>query len=238
MAKLAYDEQQTLADTAAGLDMVQLSAAVGALAAARRIDIYGVGASGLVAQDLAQKLLRIGLIAHAHSDPHLAVTNAVQLRAKDVAVAITHSGSTGDVIEPLRVAFERGATTVAITGRPDGPGLAVRRPHPHHLHGPRERAAPGGDVVPDQPTPRRGLPVHRRGTANVRDGGPRALRLLRGPRPPPHPAQRQQHITPLGAPAPGRLPPGPHTDSRNTGSRTAVPSTGTSERAARHDLNR
>ncbi|MGW1718766.1 MurR/RpiR family transcriptional regulator [Streptomyces sp. GQFP] len=121
VAKLAYDEQQTLADTAAGLDVVQLSAAVSALAAARRIDIYGVGASGLVAQDLTQKLLRIGLIAHAHSDPHLAVTNAVQLRAKDVAIAITHSGSTGDVIEPLRVAFERGASTVAITGRPDGP---------------------------------------------------------------------------------------------------------------------
>ncbi|WP_030941169.1 MurR/RpiR family transcriptional regulator [Streptomyces sp. NRRL S-646] len=91
-----------------------------AAAVARRIDVYGVGASGLVAQDLTQKLLRIGLIAQAHSDPHLAVTNAVQLRSGDVAIAITHSGSTGDVIEPLRVAFERGATTVAITGRPDG----------------------------------------------------------------------------------------------------------------------
>ncbi|WP_449344676.1 MFS transporter [Streptomyces narbonensis] len=121
VAKLAYDEQQTLADTAAGLDTVQLGAAVTALATARRVDIYGVGASGLVAQDLAQKLLRIGLIAHAHSDPHLAVTNAVQLRSGDVAIAITHSGSTGDVIEPLRVAFDHGATTVAITGRPDGP---------------------------------------------------------------------------------------------------------------------
>ncbi|MEU6703224.1 MurR/RpiR family transcriptional regulator [Streptomyces wuyuanensis] len=121
VAKLAYDEQQTLADTAAGLDTVQLGAAVAALAGARRIDIYGVGASGLVAQDLAQKLLRIGLVAHAHSDPHLAVTNAVQLRSGDAAVAISHSGSTGDIIEPLRVAFDHGATTVAITGRPDGP---------------------------------------------------------------------------------------------------------------------
>ncbi|WP_217546535.1 MurR/RpiR family transcriptional regulator [Streptomyces sp. GbtcB6] len=118
VAKLAHDEQQTLADTAAGLDTVQLGAAVSALAGARRTDVYGIGASGLVAQDLTQKLLRIGLIAHAHSDPHLAVTNAVQLRAGDVAIAITHSGATGDVIEPLRVAFERGATTVAITGRP------------------------------------------------------------------------------------------------------------------------
>ncbi|MFJ8107462.1 MurR/RpiR family transcriptional regulator [Streptomyces sp. NPDC096132] len=119
VAKLAYDEQQTLADTAAGLDTTQLEAAVAAAAAARRIDVYGVGASGLVAQDLTQKLLRIGLLAQAHSDTHLAVTNAVQLASGDVAVAVTHSGSTGDVIEPLRVAFERGATTVAITGRPE-----------------------------------------------------------------------------------------------------------------------
>lgn len=120
VAKLALDEQQTLADTAAAIDTAQVEAAVAALVAARRVDVYGVGASGLVSQDLAQKLLRIGLIAHTHADPHLAVTNAVQLRAGDVAVAITHSGRTVDVIEPLRVAFERGATTIAITGRPDG----------------------------------------------------------------------------------------------------------------------
>ncbi|MFI1032037.1 MurR/RpiR family transcriptional regulator [Streptomyces sp. NPDC020951] len=118
VAKLAYDEQQTLADTAAALDTGQLEAAVAAAAGARRIDVYGVGASGLVAQDLTQKLLRIGRIAHAHSDTHLAVTTAVQLASGDLAVAITHSGSTRDVVEPLRVAFERGATTVAITGRP------------------------------------------------------------------------------------------------------------------------
>jgi DNA-binding MurR/RpiR family transcriptional regulator len=120
VAKLAQDERQTLSDTAAALDVGQLEASVAALAAARRIDVYGVGASSLVAQDLAQKLLRIGLVAHAHADPHLAVTNAVQLRTGDVAVAVTHSGRTVDVIEPLQAAFDRGATTIAITGRPNG----------------------------------------------------------------------------------------------------------------------
>ncbi|MFE9248591.1 MurR/RpiR family transcriptional regulator [Streptomyces sp. NPDC007088] len=120
VAKLAHDEQQTLADTAANLDTTALSAAVSALVQARRVDIYGAGASGLVAQDLEQKLLRIGMLAHAHADPHLAITNAVQLRGRDVAVAITHSGSTSDVVEPLRIAFEQGATTIAVTGRPDG----------------------------------------------------------------------------------------------------------------------
>jgi DNA-binding MurR/RpiR family transcriptional regulator len=121
VAKLAQEEQLCLSDTAAQLDTVQLEAAVAALTAARRIDIYGIAASALVGQDLAQKLLRIGLLAHAHSDPHLAVTNAVQLRQNDVAIGISHSGSTLDVIEPLRVAFDRGATTIGITSRPDAP---------------------------------------------------------------------------------------------------------------------
>ncbi|MEV0282260.1 MurR/RpiR family transcriptional regulator [Streptomyces sp. NPDC050610] len=120
VAKLAHEEQQCLADTAAVLDTTQLESAIGALVGARRIDVYGIGASSLVGQDLVQKLLRIGLIAHSHSDLHLAVTNAVQLRAGDVAIAITHSGRTADVIEPLHAAFDHGATTVAITGRPDG----------------------------------------------------------------------------------------------------------------------
>ena len=62
--------------------------------------------------------LRIGLIAHCHHDPHLAVTNAVQLRPGDVAIGVSNSGSTTDVIEPLRVAFDQGATTLAITSRP------------------------------------------------------------------------------------------------------------------------
>lgn len=118
VAKLAQEEQQCLADTAAALDTSQLDAAVAALVTARRIDVYGIAASGLVGQDLVQKLLRIGLIAHAHTDPHLAVTGAVQLRPGDVAIAITHSGRTIDVIEPLRTAFDHGATTVAITGHP------------------------------------------------------------------------------------------------------------------------
>ena len=118
IAKLANDERQSLADTAACLDADQLEDAAAAVAGAGRVDVYGVGASSLVAQDFTQKLLRIGLVAHSHADPHLAVTNAVQLRHGDIAMAITHSGRTTDVIEPLRTAFDQGATTIAVTGRP------------------------------------------------------------------------------------------------------------------------
>ena len=178
------DEQQTLADTAAALDTVQLGAAVAALATARRIDVYGIGASGLVAQDLVQKLLRIGLIAHAHGDPHLAVTNAVQLRAGDVALAITHSGSTGDVIEPLRAAFDRGATTIAITGRPDG---AVTQYADQCSPRPPARESelrPGGDVRPYQQLLVVDCLFIGVAQRTYETAAPGPVRVLRGARPP------------------------------------------------------
>jgi DNA-binding MurR/RpiR family transcriptional regulator len=82
---------------------------------ARRIDIYGIGASGFVCQDLHQKLHRIGLLASAWPDPHAALTSAALLTGRDVAIAISHTGTTIDTVEPLRVAAGRGATTIAIT---------------------------------------------------------------------------------------------------------------------------
>ncbi|MFJ8041096.1 MurR/RpiR family transcriptional regulator [Kitasatospora sp. NPDC096147] len=121
IAKLARDGRRTLADTLELLDPERLAAAVAAIASARRIEVFGIGASGLVAQDLMQKLQRIGLLAQAHADPHLALTAAVQLRPGDVAVAVSDSGATQDVLEPLTRAAGNGATSIALTARPDSP---------------------------------------------------------------------------------------------------------------------
>ena len=88
------------------------------MAAARRIDIFGVGASAFVGQDLQQKLHRIGLIAFIWTDVHAALTAAALLGPGDVAVAISHSGETPDAVEPLEAAGELGATTVALTNFP------------------------------------------------------------------------------------------------------------------------
>ncbi|MFI6512571.1 MurR/RpiR family transcriptional regulator [Streptosporangium sp. NPDC050855] len=118
IAKVARAESQALADTAAQLDPIRLGAVVGAVAGARRVDVYGVGASGLVAADMAQKLMRIGLSAHAFADAHLALTSAALARPEDVAVAMSCTGETPDVLAPVRVARKAGATTVAITNNP------------------------------------------------------------------------------------------------------------------------
>jgi DNA-binding MurR/RpiR family transcriptional regulator len=63
-------------------------------------------------------LLRIGLSSHPFSDAHLALTSAALLREGDVAVAISCSGETPDVLVPARTAAETGALVVAITNNP------------------------------------------------------------------------------------------------------------------------
>ena len=115
VAKVGALDAQAIVDTVEQLDIERLAQVVGAVARARRIELYGIGASGLVAVDLEQKLRRIGLPAATAIDGHAAMTSAALLTADDVALGISHSGETLDVIEPIGVAGERGATTVAIT---------------------------------------------------------------------------------------------------------------------------
>jgi DNA-binding MurR/RpiR family transcriptional regulator len=119
--KIGFSDARAIEDTTSTLDIEVLSQAADAVNQARRIDIYGIGASGFVCQDLHQKLHRIGLLAFAWPDPHAALTSAALLSDQDVALAISHTGTTIDTIDPLRLAAERGATTIAITNFESSP---------------------------------------------------------------------------------------------------------------------
>lgn len=115
VAKITYADQHSIADTGAAVDVAALQAAVDAVASARRVDVYGVGASALVAQELHAKLHRIGVASGAWPDPHAALASAAGLAPGDVAIGISYTGTSIDVIDSLRVARSRGATTVGIT---------------------------------------------------------------------------------------------------------------------------
>ncbi len=121
IAKVSTADSQAISDTAAQLDRQSVAKVVKALRRARRIDVFGIAASGYAALDLQQKLLRIGRMAFAASDPHMARVSAALLTPRDVAVAISHSGSTHDTVQPLALAKSTGATTVAITNFPRSP---------------------------------------------------------------------------------------------------------------------
>ncbi|MCT1367186.1 MULTISPECIES: MurR/RpiR family transcriptional regulator [Kocuria] len=121
IAKLAAIERESITHTQRSLDPEVVFAVAEQLAVARRIVVVGIGASGLVARDLAAKLSRIGLVAHAADEAHAALTLAVLLEPGDVIVGISGSGCTRDVVEALDLASQAGATTVGLTTQPRSP---------------------------------------------------------------------------------------------------------------------
>lgn len=119
--KIAYTDARAVEETGASLDVEVLRMVIDTMAGARRIDVYGVGASAFVGADLQQKLHRIGLTSFAWSDAHVMLTSAALLGEDDVAIGISHSGTTIDTVQALTEAGRRGAVTVAITNFPRSP---------------------------------------------------------------------------------------------------------------------
>lgn len=121
IATIAFNDARAVEETAEQLDPAVCEQVVDAISRAGRVDIYGSGASGFVASDFQQKLHRIGRTAFYFPDVHTALTSVALLGRGDVAVGISHTGTTSDTIEVLEQARSRGATTVVLTNFPRSP---------------------------------------------------------------------------------------------------------------------
>ena len=89
--------------------------AVELLAAAERIEFYGLGGSAIVAQDAQHKFFRLGVPVVAYSDPTVHSVAASLLKPGCVAVAISQSGATPDLIASAELGRAAGASVIAIT---------------------------------------------------------------------------------------------------------------------------
>lgn len=102
-------EARSVADTAAIGESAQL------IFKARRVVIFGVGGSASVGMDFEHKLLRIGIICHSYSDFHLMLMAASQLDDGDVAIAISQTGDTREIVDAVNTARARKAKIICIT---------------------------------------------------------------------------------------------------------------------------
>ncbi len=91
------------------------SALVQAYRDGKRIEFFGVGNSGIVAQDAQHKFFRLGLHTIAYSDGHMQVMSASLLGPGDCVVIISNSGRTRDLMDACDIARKHGATTIVIT---------------------------------------------------------------------------------------------------------------------------
>lgn len=82
---------------------------------AKKICICGLGNSHAIAADIQHKLMRLGLDATAYADNHLQVICATFLQEGDVLFAVSHSGSSRDVVRAAQIAHGNHATVISLT---------------------------------------------------------------------------------------------------------------------------
>lgn len=144
MARIAASAASAMNDTVTLFELATYREVATRLAHARRVDVYGVGASGVVAQYYSYKLLRLGVTVQAFTDLHLGSMSASSLSGDCVAIGISSSGSTLDTLQAVKAARDAGAYTVAMTNRLKSPLSKVA--HQNLLASPPESPLTGGDV--------------------------------------------------------------------------------------------
>lgn len=84
-----------------------------------RIYVYGRGSSGLVAQEMKLRFMRIGVNIEAITDDHVMRMNTVLLDNRCLVIGISVSGTNEEVIRCLQSAKLQGAATVLMSARRD-----------------------------------------------------------------------------------------------------------------------
>lgn len=97
------------------LDIEALQRSIQILNNARRIEIYGSGASGLVALDAQHKLFRTKVPTVAYRDSHLQMMSASSLDEECVVLAFSYTGQSLNIIEAAKMASEQGAIVIGVT---------------------------------------------------------------------------------------------------------------------------
>lgn len=106
------------------LDEQSLERAIAALSEATEVFLVGFGSSAPIALDLYQRLLRLGVRASVCSDPHVLTVITTNLDARALLFGITYSGQSRDLVDALKAAKQRGATTIVLTS--NGGATAAR----------------------------------------------------------------------------------------------------------------
>ena len=114
--KLKYCLTSAIEHTFEILNISELNRAIESILKAERIYFYGIGGSGYVARIAYHLFIKAGIFNTACDSGYMQAITASLLSRRDLAIGISHSGETKDVVKALTIAKEKGATTIAITG--------------------------------------------------------------------------------------------------------------------------
>lgn len=113
--KIIATSIEHLKETRKSVSPVYLEKAIEMICKAKRIAIYSVENSACVAEDLATKLMYLGINCCVYSDYYMQHVSANNLMQGDLAIGISYSGSAKSTVDAMRLAQEAGAATIVIT---------------------------------------------------------------------------------------------------------------------------
>lgn len=142
MRSLLHAHAVSLSATAEQIDLDEVHTLARRIAGCRHLDIYGIGGSGGMAAELAARMYRIGIDAHAWQEVHSGLTSAALQDDRCVALAVSNTGRTEETIQMLTQARSSGAYTVALTSSAASPLAVIADVHVTTF-------APNGYLQPD-----------------------------------------------------------------------------------------
>ncbi len=108
-----YDE--ILNKTYSLIDEKQIEHIIQLIINAKRVYFYGIGSSGLVAQEMKSRFMRLGLVCDAFTDADLMKINSSLLDEESVVIALSISSDTAVILDSLEQAQQRNAKTILLT---------------------------------------------------------------------------------------------------------------------------
>ena len=121
LRKTADGIDRALRNTVALNGNEDLERACSLILGAKKVEIYGVFRSAVVATDMYYQLIQLGLNANFVSDVLTCAVSASLLERDSAVVAISSSGQTRDVIDAVKLAKKNGVPIVAITAHKESP---------------------------------------------------------------------------------------------------------------------
>jgi DNA-binding MurR/RpiR family transcriptional regulator len=112
---------RSLRQATAAIDLDVMTEVSRRIAESSHVDIYGVGGSAMLAEELQGRLYRIGIKAYAWAEVHTGLTSAAIQDGSTVAIGISTTGRTEETLQMLAEAGRAGALTVTITNKPASP---------------------------------------------------------------------------------------------------------------------
>ncbi len=119
--KVTHKNILSLEETERLIDKETIKTCVNKLFECEKLTIFGMGASLIVAKDAQLKFTRINKMSYVSEDWHTQLLMAKNMSERDVALVISYSGQTDEMITCTELAKENGATIISITKNDESP---------------------------------------------------------------------------------------------------------------------